>query len=76
MSKADRHTDRQKVHKGFLILLLAHTLFTSSGAPKVLLKAGTVEKTWRENKKMYRKKCAPLGPFKTKTPILKNLMCK
>lgn len=55
MSKADRHADRQKVHKGFLILLLAHTLFTSSCAPEVLLKAGTVEKSWRENKNLPKK---------------------
>lgn len=46
----NRETHRQKVHKGFLILLLAHTLFTSSCAPKVLLKTGAVEKSWREKK--------------------------
>lgn len=55
MWKTDRHTDRQKLHKGFLILLLAHTLFTSSCAPKVLLKTGVVEKSWRENKKLQKK---------------------
>lgn len=43
-------THRQKVHKGFLILFLAHTLFTSSCAPKVLLETGAVEKSWREKK--------------------------
>lgn len=49
-----RQTDRRS-HKGFLILLLAHTLFTSSWAPEVFLKAGTVGKSWRENKNLPTK---------------------
>lgn len=55
MDAEDRHTDIQKVHKGFLILLRTHALFTSSCAPKVLLKTGAVKERvgGREN---YRKK--------------------
>lgn len=51
-----RGTDRQKVHKGFLILLLAHTLFTSSCAPKVLLKTGAVEERVGRERKLLEKK--------------------
>lgn len=35
----------------FLILLLAHTLFTSSCAQKVFLKTDAAQKRWREEKK-------------------------
>lgn len=52
--QTDRQTDRRS-RKGFLILLLAHTLFTSSWAPEVFLKAGTVGKRWRENKNLPSK---------------------
>lgn len=64
----DRQTDQQPARqtergstKVFLILPLAHTLFTSSCAPKVLLKTGAVEERElereRENYKEKREMC-------------------
>ena len=76
MWKTDKHTGRKRFYKGFLVLLLAHTLFNLSSAPKVLLKTGAVEKELEGKEKKINKKYAPFGLLKTQNPTINNLRCE
>lgn len=60
----NRQPDRQRGHKGFLILPLAHALFTSSCAPKVLLKTGAVEERVARRENHRKKEVCPLRAIK------------